>query len=182
MKLNLACGKRHMQGWVNVDLNVEADQTVDLNVFPWPWPDDSADEIAMFSYLWIADDLMATVIEAHRVLKHGGQLWVEVPHARGIKAYSPIARHRFTHWTFRNICRRQDFIGQSGWPQLQMFEMAHYRVKILAPFVQGYWTPLDWVASRFAELWERFVPLPPTYIEWKGTAIKTQATARRGSD
>ena len=47
MKLNLGCGKDYIDGWINVDFydDLNCDVTHDLEVFPWPWENDSVSEI-----------------------------------------------------------------------------------------------------------------------------------------
>ena len=47
MKLNLGCGSQIVDGWVNADKFGTPDQVFDLESFPWPWPDSSADEILL---------------------------------------------------------------------------------------------------------------------------------------
>lgn len=44
MKLNLGCGDKKYDGYVNVDLHGSPDVTCDLSVFPWPFEDASAEE------------------------------------------------------------------------------------------------------------------------------------------
>jgi predicted SAM-dependent methyltransferase len=49
MRLNLGCGNRKVSGWVNVD-KVEAchpDVVADLEQLPWPWADDSVEEVML---------------------------------------------------------------------------------------------------------------------------------------
>lgn len=45
MKLNLGCGDKKHEGYVNVDLCGDPDVRCDLSVFPRPFDDDSADEV-----------------------------------------------------------------------------------------------------------------------------------------
>jgi ADP-heptose:LPS heptosyltransferase len=49
MKYNLGCGFDYRRNWINVDCSpaVGADVVHDLLSFPWPFPDDSADEIVL---------------------------------------------------------------------------------------------------------------------------------------
>ena len=53
MKLNLGCGKKHIDGWVNVDFydDSKCDVTHDLEEFPWPWENDSVSEIEIIHTL-----------------------------------------------------------------------------------------------------------------------------------
>jgi hypothetical protein len=47
IKLNLGCGHYYLDGWVNVDFydDSKCDIKHDLEVFPWPWEDNSVSEI-----------------------------------------------------------------------------------------------------------------------------------------
>ena len=49
MRLNLGCGNRKLEGWVNVDREAacKPDRVADLEKLPWPWPDDSAEEVML---------------------------------------------------------------------------------------------------------------------------------------
>jgi predicted SAM-dependent methyltransferase len=55
MKLNLGCGLYKLDGFRNVDKFAACDpnEVVDLEVFPWPWADDSVDEVVMSHVLMI---------------------------------------------------------------------------------------------------------------------------------
>ena len=53
LKLNLGCGQRKMDGYVNVDASpvCAPDQVVDLEKTPWPWPDDAVDTVKLIHVL-----------------------------------------------------------------------------------------------------------------------------------
>lgn len=53
MKLHLACGEDHRSGFINVDrVQIEGvDQVWDLEQFPWPWADNSVEEILCQHYI-----------------------------------------------------------------------------------------------------------------------------------
>lgn len=83
MKLNLGCGPDIKPGYVNVDFRKTHESVfqVDLSKFPWPWEDDSAEEILMLDFLehfpYAATNKM--LLEAHRVLKLKGKIIIQVP-------------------------------------------------------------------------------------------------------
>lgn len=83
MKLNLGAGRDYKQGYVNVDFDTSnpVDQAFDLSAFPWPWADESADEIQMLDFLehFPYAKTEAILAEVWRVLKTGGKLFVQVP-------------------------------------------------------------------------------------------------------
>ena len=53
MRFNLGCGFNKRDGFINVDRFADCapDEIVDLEKIPWPWPDDSAEEIQMIHVL-----------------------------------------------------------------------------------------------------------------------------------
>ncbi|HVC12183.1 MAG TPA: hypothetical protein VNE59_11135 [Burkholderiales bacterium] len=88
LRLNLGCGANRMAGWVNVDreASLAPDQVVDLERFPWPWPDDSADEVLLNHVLEHLGATPAGFIgvmkELWRVCRGGARIQVNVPDPR----------------------------------------------------------------------------------------------------
>lgn len=81
MKLNLGCGDKPDKGFVNVDIRKAdgVDLVHNLNVFPYPFPNASADYIKMCHVLEHLEKPLLVLKECHRILKRGGMLWIEVP-------------------------------------------------------------------------------------------------------
>lgn len=88
LKLNLGCGHRKFDGWVNVDKYpaCQPDQVVDLERFPWPWADDSVAEVQMIHVLEHlgaqADTYLGILCELWRICRHGARVRIVVPHPR----------------------------------------------------------------------------------------------------
>ena len=80
MKLNLGSNDRLMVGYISVDIAPPADQIVDLSQ-PWPWPDNSVDEVLAYSVFEHLPDKIHTMNELWRVLKPGGIARLQLPHA-----------------------------------------------------------------------------------------------------
>jgi hypothetical protein len=86
IKLNLGCGGRLLPDYVNVDKFGEPDVRWDLETFPWPWRDDSVEEVVMSHVLEhlgaMPDVFMGIMRELYRVCRDGARLRIAVPHPR----------------------------------------------------------------------------------------------------
>lgn len=86
LRLNLGCGMKRLDGYVNVDRFGEPDLRHDLESLPWPWPDDSVIEILMEHVLeHLGRDPMVYLDiwkEMYRVCRDGATIWIKVPHHR----------------------------------------------------------------------------------------------------
>jgi SAM-dependent methyltransferase len=86
VKLNLGCGHERLDGYLNVDRVGDPPFTWDLESFPWPWPDSSAEEVRLHHVL---EHLGATpavylrlIQELYRVCRDGAKVSITVPHPR----------------------------------------------------------------------------------------------------
>ncbi len=86
IKLNLGCGERKFNGYINVDKFGDPDIKHDLESFPWPWENDSISEIQMIHVLeHLGKDIdiyFGIFKEIYRICKHGAQIYIVVPHFR----------------------------------------------------------------------------------------------------
>ena len=88
LKLNLGCGNRKMAGFLNVDCVAvcQPDRVVDLEKTPWPWGDDSVDEIKLIhvlEHLGQSTDVFLSIIkEMYRICRDGSRIEIIVPHPR----------------------------------------------------------------------------------------------------
>ena len=84
-KINLGCGKDYLDGWVNVDFYDDStcDIKHDLEVFPWPWEDNSVSEIKIIHTLehlgadWKV--YIKILQEMYRVCEDDAHIQVDVP-------------------------------------------------------------------------------------------------------
>lgn len=90
-KLNLGAGNKIIADAINHDRIKHRDEIAvvhDLNVLPWPWPDNSFDFIvarAVLEHLRL--NLVESLNECWRILRPGGQLFIKLPHWQSDVAY-----------------------------------------------------------------------------------------------
>ena len=88
VKLNLGCGSRRMDGFVNVDVSpvCRPDLLVDLNRTPWPFRDNSADGVVLSHVLEhlgpTGDEFLAIMRELYRICCPDAHIEIYVPHPR----------------------------------------------------------------------------------------------------
>jgi hypothetical protein len=86
LRLNLGCGSRRLDDYVNVDKYGEPDLRLDLETFPWPWPDNSVGEIQLIHVLEHLgqgpDTYLRIFQEMYRVCRGGAEVKIAVPHPR----------------------------------------------------------------------------------------------------
>ncbi len=154
MKLNLGCGMKKLPGYHNSDFNADfgPDSVVNLDQYPWPWKDDSCEEVVIEHALEHLADPYKAVSELYRITKPGGKIIVKVPH------YS-IGGNHWGHKTFWSVdaftlepaCRVVD--GKL----VPLFKVNKKRLKWLryGPFQRKiyYWTfPFSWLVDILANV------------------------------
>ncbi len=110
MKLNLACGRHKIPGWINIDIcpEVQPDVVQNLLKFPWyleiwegtniprPIVSGTIEEIFCSHFVeHIGDELIPFMDEAWRVLKPGGLFRIRCPYYTSIRAVQDPTHKRF---------------------------------------------------------------------------------------
>jgi len=118
MKLNMGCGYHKASGYINVDVSpvCAPDQLVDLEVIPWPWADNSTEEVVFFHCLeHLGRDprvFLAMFKELYRICRNDALIKIVVPHPRHdnfindpthVRAITPnllalFSRQQNDHW------------------------------------------------------------------------------------
>lgn len=80
--LNLGSGEEPMRDFVNVDVRADtgADVIHDLNVFPWPFADESFEQVTAQDVIEHLRDPIRVMEEVWRVLTPGGLVTMRTPH------------------------------------------------------------------------------------------------------
>ncbi|HEX8501828.1 MAG TPA: methyltransferase domain-containing protein [Pyrinomonadaceae bacterium] len=100
--LNLGCGRVRVEEAVNVDVTplTGPDVLHDLDRRPWPFADDSFDEVLAYDVVEHLEDVVAAFEEIHRVARDGAVVRVSVPHFSSGNAFNdPTHRHFFGYHT-----------------------------------------------------------------------------------
>ena len=88
LRLNLGCGTTKLAGYLNVDkmAGCAPDVVLDIERTPWPWPDDSVEDVLMIHVLEHvgrdADTYLDVMKELYRVCRHDARIHIAVPHPR----------------------------------------------------------------------------------------------------
>lgn len=86
LRLNLGSGQRSLEGYLNVDKFGEPDVHWDLEKFPWPWEDNSAEEVKLIHVLEHLGQQTETYFqilqELYRIAQPNAKIHIIVPHHR----------------------------------------------------------------------------------------------------
>ena len=113
MKLNLGCCDDLLDGYVNVDLVAGPDTVVADLREPWPWEDDSIEQIRAWDIVEHLPDKIHTMNELWRVLAPGATVEIAVPTTDGPGAFQDPThvsfwnRRSFLYYEAGNIYRER---------------------------------------------------------------------------
>lgn len=86
LKLNLGCGSKRLEGYLNVDKYGTPDLKVNLEEFPWPWEDNSVEKIELshvLEHLGQQSEVYLKIFqEMYRICQPGAEIHIKVPHYR----------------------------------------------------------------------------------------------------
>jgi len=110
-KLNLGCGLKPIAGHVNLDVvaSVNPDVVHDLNVFPYPFPDNSFDEIRALDVVEHVTDLPGMMREIWRIARKDAIVEFTTPHFSCDNSYTDP-----TH--VRHLSSRSFYYFEKGHP------------------------------------------------------------------
>lgn len=124
MKLNLGCGKHIKEGYINLDrIALEGVDVVhNLDTFPYPFMDNTFDEILCSHVLEHVDDLIKAMEELHRICKPKARIKVIAPYFSAQGAFSdPTHRHFFTWRTF-------EYFSKAGYYSKSVFRTVKRKI------------------------------------------------------
>lgn len=155
-KLDLGCGFNKREDAVGVDKNplTPADIHHDLDLFPYPFDDNTFDDIRMINVLEHLHDIVKVMEEVHRISKSNAIIAISVPHFSSCDFYAdPTHVRAFSSRSF------DYFI-----PGTELFQYSYSktaRFKKMSCLLGGeyerpWWrNPVLWWVNRHKELYER---------------------------
>lgn len=173
--LHIGPGKKALPGAVTIDiLNLPGVDIVhDLDVLPWPFPDNTFDVIFAHSVFEHLDDQVAVMAEMWRILKPKGRIIITVPHFRCPDAFTDSThRHFFTTRSMDYYIKTKalsnyeysdkKFLEKGfwfGWPQSSS-----------NPFVRLF----KWFIAKYSTFYDSHLSLlfPMKIIIWELEAVK----------
>jgi CRISPR/Cas system-associated endonuclease/helicase Cas3 len=113
LRLNLGCGAKRLDGYINVDRFGEPDLRFNLETFPYPWKDNSIIEIEMHHVLehlgQQTETYLKIIQELYRICKPGAKVHITVPHHRSDRFFhDPTHVRPITSVGLRMFSKRQN--------------------------------------------------------------------------
>ena len=176
VRLDLGCGKRKEKGFTGVDIapiEGHVDIVADLSHFPWPFGDNSVDQIRCSHFLTHHRDLVKAMAEIHRVLKPDGLVEIIAPHYASDNANTdPTHQNRFGYRTMNYFCTVQGWSIDYYTPF--KFELISAEIRILSigarlRVLNGILLPIEYAINRLPRIYERFFCyiFPPAEVVYR---------------
>jgi SAM-dependent methyltransferase len=150
-RLNLGCGKKPVNGAINLDRlsDTGADLIHDLNQLPWPLPDNHFSEVLANDVVEHLEDFIATMEEIHRICRDGAIIRITVPHYTCANAFrDPTHRRFFSYFSMDYLT------GENGF---EFYTPARFKKRISSLiFYPSLLNKVVWrLANRFPTAYER---------------------------
>jgi len=142
-RLNLGAGRDIKTGFLNHDIAPLSgiDIVADLNSYPWPWSDDSIDEILANDLLEHLDNFLPAMEEIYRILKPGGLVKLSVPYWNSCSRYiDPTHKMGFHEDTFKffdpvfHHCQERSYYTKARFSIVK-------ETFVIMPFYPYFWIP-----------------------------------------
>jgi len=169
--LDVGCGMRKSPGILGLDINPRSSAEVqhDLEIYPYPFPDEAFDEVHAISIVEHLNDVIMTIEELHRITKANGVMKITVPFFASRYFHTDIThKHSFA-------CRSFDYFDPSK--ELSKYKYSRCKLKVTKveyePLPNVYRRnierPIVWFANWKKDFYERYLayifPLHDIYFE-----------------
>ena len=139
-KINLGCGKKTKKGYLNLDFikSEGVDVVHDLDRYPWPFPDNTFDEIYASHLLEHLQDFRKAMEEIKRICKNKAKIIIRAPHfSCGVSFRDPTHQRLFSYFTF-DYFEREDY----GLPKFKIIKRRLNFTREAFPFLNRFVNPV----------------------------------------
>jgi len=155
--LDVGCGIRKRPGSIGIDRNpsTAADVICDLDRFPYPFADQSFDELYAIHVIEHVTDVIRTMEEFHRLVRKGGRIRIETPHYTDFSSFcDPTHKSHLNSYSFRYFGEDH---GGFGYYSPVRFRERRVHIKLLQVWrLLGF----EWLVNhveRFRRFWEHYL-------------------------
>ncbi len=155
--LDVGCGIRKYPGSIGLDNNpnTAADVIADLDRHPYPFADSTFDEVRAIHVIEHVDNVIRTMEEFHRILRHGGTIRLETPHYTDFSSFcDPTHKWHLNSFSFRYF--GDDDAGFGYYTRAKFREKKVY-VKLLALWRYLGFELLINASPRLRRYWEYYL-------------------------
>jgi len=155
MKLNIGCGRDIREGWVNLDINKTSgvDVVHNLNEFPYPFKENSLDEVLAIDVFEHVDDLILVLEELFRICKPGATIKAVVPYGVGWVEHIQHKRG-FNYTTFKSVSQNKREVNYFTKADIRQIDLKTKPTKV-GRFIPNFWVPKS--ELRFREIVSTFL-------------------------
>lgn len=149
--LDVGCGSAKWPGAIGLDVSPDtaADIVHDLDVFPYPFADDSFDQVLMQDVIEHVAQPIQVMQELHRICRDGARIHIRTPHFSSVLAYSdPTHKHVFSRLGVESLAEPRF----SHYTPVR-FEVIHVTLDLWRPFRA---LGLGTLANRFPVPYEKY--------------------------
>ena len=177
--LDLGCGRAKTPGAIGMDSNPNSDADVihDLDVFPYPFLDESFDRVVCNGIIEHLDNVVHVMEELYRVCRSGATISITTPYFTSVDAFTdPTHKHYFSSRSF------DYFTG--NFPEYSFYSVARFRkqrvdirfwsLPRLGNIRPQHWLGAKLLADRFPLVYERFFAyiVPAQSISFELVVVK----------
>jgi SAM-dependent methyltransferase len=179
-KLDVGCGERKYPGHIGMDIvaidGVDIVHNIDNK--PWPFKDNTFDEVIMDDILEHSTDILVVLSELYRISRPNALIRISVPHFSSDNMYSdPTHRVFFSSRSFNYFDKSISYKHGHYLPFVNFhilkvflsFREILQRNKEVMPFNPFKFIGIEWLINRNKRLYERFfawlLPCAEIYFE-----------------
>lgn len=154
--LNLGCGEQYEEGATNIDFYAKrVDVRHDLDLIPYPFSDDTFDEIRCYNIIEHLQDVVRVMGELHRIGKSGCKVIIRVPHFRSACLYEDLThKHGFAWRTFDIFTDSNTIYGNYSSVRFRMLSRQYtpYKIKAFYKILSSMPVLTDNLLSKFVPM------------------------------